>query len=93
VTNSIPPKDKAEVAKVSLITHTVIDLAAIVATSVFVITDKLESTTGIAIIALIAGVWLNNASNNKNNLPPGASSVVLGAISGVYKTLIMLGKT
>ena len=81
--NSIPPKDKASVAKLSIIAHRLIDGLAIISTVVLILFDKLDATVGLPIIALIAGVWLNSAKNKEG--PGNGSSVILAAFTGFAK--------
>lgn len=88
--NSIPPKQKGEISKLSLITHTIVDLAAIISITIFVIVGKLDARYGVGLIAIIAGVWLNSNSNGK--APPNGPSAILGTIIGIGKFLYMWGR-
>ncbi len=87
--NSIPPQDKASVSKISIIAHTIIDIIALISITVLVIINKLDTTTGVALIALIAGVWINNSNGKPPSINP---SVVLAAITGMYKALLFYGR-
>jgi len=83
--NSIPPKDKAGIARLSIIAHRLIDGLAIISTVVLILFNKLDATIGLPIIALIAGVWLNNSKRNSNN--GNGPSVIIGALAGFAKLL------
>lgn len=80
--NSIPPDGKTEVAKIAIIAHHLIDGIAIISTVVLILFDKLDASVGVPIIALIAGVWLNNA---KNKDMPGGPSLILAATTGFVR--------
>jgi hypothetical protein len=85
--NSLPPKEKSEITKLGLITHTIVDSLAIVATVIFVLADKLDPMYGIGLIAIIAGVWLNSNTNGKP--PTQGPSAIIGTFAGIYKFLQM----
>jgi hypothetical protein len=78
--NSIPPQDKAGLAKISIIAHRLIDGLAIISTVVLILFNKLDATVGIPIIALIAGVWLNSSKDKEG--PGNGPSVILAAVTG-----------
>lgn len=80
--DSIPPKDKAGIAKLSIIAHRLIDGLAIISTVVLILFNKLDATVGLPIIALIAGVWLNNSKNKDTT---GGPSIILAAFTGFAK--------
>lgn len=89
--DSLPPKEKSEVTKLTLITHTLIDALAIIAITLLVIVGKLEPLYGVGIIAIIAGVWLN--SNVGGKPPTMGPSAIIGTLGGIAKFFILWGKS
>lgn len=73
---SLPPDAK----KASIWAHTIIDALAIVAITVLICLDKIPVEWGVAIIALIAGVWARMQKGGAR-IPP-AGGLVLGLLEG-----------
>jgi hypothetical protein len=88
--DSLPPKEKSEITKLGLITHTIIDAFAIVAITTLVSVGKLEPAYGVGLIAIIAGVWLNSNTNGKP--PSNGPSAILGALLGIVKFFTLWGR-
>ncbi len=63
---------------VSIIAHTALDLVAILALTVLICLDKIPAEWGLAMIALIVGIWGGKLKNGSMRQPP--TGLVLGAV-------------
>ena len=77
-TPSLPPAAKVA----SVWAHTIVDVAAIAGIVALICLDKIDASVGLAVIALIAGVWAQMRPKN-GQAPPPTAGLVLGLLSGV----------
>jgi hypothetical protein len=71
---SLPPTVK----KANIWAHTLVDVVGIVAVTVLIALDKVPVEWGLAIIALIVGVW----ARMQKGPPPPTGGLILGLAEG-----------